>query len=412
MSLPGKLFTTIPASEVSIVYFANDRTIVMTDSAEKMRRFIIAGETGAEKANWADDWMKVADSHAAMMMNIERLRSGINADLKRGPAGAMMAPLAPLWNLGVHAIWSAEANEGLHLQASIVCDNEKGAAQVEETLKAMIVLSRNTLSSLRTQMSRQSNEEAVMALRAADMAEEVLDELTIESNDSTVTVNANMGEEAGEIIAMLVPAVTAARTAAKRAQSSNNMKQIGLAMHNYADVYGHFPPAVLMGPDGKTPHSWRVAILPFVEQAPLYEAYRQNEPWDSDHNKKILEQIPPVFRSPMDAESSTNSAYFALVGKGTVFESKEGNRFRDITDGTSNTLMVVETKKDIPWTKPEDIPIDLTKDLPEFGGFFTESNGFIGLICDGSVRFFSNNIDKKTLKLLIQRNDGNPIPQF
>ncbi|HSG73100.1 MAG TPA: DUF1559 domain-containing protein, partial [Planctomycetaceae bacterium] len=296
----------------------------------------------------------------------------------------------------------------LEWKVSIFCVGEKGAASVEETLKAMIVLSRNSLSSLRTQMSRQSNEEAAIALKAADMVDEVFDHLKIETKENVVTATAKIGEGAGEMIALLVPAVTQARTAAKRSQSMNNMKQIGLAMHNYADTHKHFPPAVVIGPDGKTPHSWRVAILPYIDQAELYQAYRQDEPWDSEHNKKLLEQIPGVYRSPSDDELSTNSSYFVFVGKGTAFESKTGNRFADITDGTSNTLLAVETKQEVPWTKPEDLTFDPDKDVTELGGYY--ERGFIALICDGSVRFISEDLDEKILKLLIQRNDGQPIP--
>jgi hypothetical protein len=390
------------------IFFPNDRTIVLTKSEEKMRRFIIAGERGAANANWADAWKQVSNSHAAMMMDLERVRPGLNAELQRGPAAAIMGPFAPLWNNGVHAVGGVTAGSELDLKVSVVCDGEKGAASVEETVKAMIVLSRNSLSSLRAQMSRQNNEEAAMALKAADMVDEVFDHLKIETNENVVTATAKIGDGAGEMIALLVPAVTQARVAAKRSQSMNNMKQIGLAMHNYHEVHGHLPPAVVIGPDGKTPHSWRVAILPFIEGAELYQAYRMDEPWDSEHNKKLLEQIPGVYRSPSDDEFSTNTSYFVFVGKGTAFESQTGNKFSEFTDGTSNTLMAVETKKEVPWTKPEDLPFDPAKDVAELGGFYPE--GFNALISDGSVKFISESLDEKILKLLIQRNDGQPIP--
>jgi hypothetical protein len=195
----------------------------------------------------------------------------------------------------------------------------------------------------------------------------------------------------------------------KGAQARNNLKQLALAMHNYHDAHRHFPPAVVMGPDGKTPHSWRVELLPFLEAANLYQQYDQNQPWDSENNKKVLAQMPPVFHSPYDDPKSTNSGYFVLVGPGTAFEGPEGVTMRDITDGTSNTLMIVENKRNIPWTKPEDISFDPEKPLPELGGFI--EGGFNCALADGSARTLETNRVKDELKWLIMRNDGHPITE-
>jgi hypothetical protein len=180
-------------------------------------------------------------------------------------------------------------------------------------------------------------------------------------------------------------------------------------MHNYHDVYRQFPPAVLYGPDGKTPYSWRVALLPFLDQANLYQQYKFNEPWDSENNRKILAQMPPVFRDPNEPETLMHASYFVLTGPDTVFSGKEGTEIRQITDGLSNTFMVVEAQRDIPWTKPEDIPYAADKPLPKFGGHYPD--GFLALLCDGSVRFVSGKVNEKTTRLLITKGDGEPIPQ-
>ena len=187
------------------------------------------------------------------------------------------------------------------------------------------------------------------------------------------------------------------------------MKQLAFALHNYDSSRSHIPPAVVLGPDAKTPHSWRLRYLPYlgVEGQQLYKQYKLDEPWDSDNNKKILLQMPSVFRSPNDNEKSFHAAYFAVTGPQTIFDGDNGTKFQQVTDGTSNTIMLVEAKRDIPWTKPEDIPVDADKPLPKLGGW-TEGR-FNAALADGSVRTFSNKLEETTLRALFTKAGGEPV---
>lgn len=199
-----------------------------------------------------------------------------------------------------------------------------------------------------------------------------------------------------------------ASEAAQRSQSKNNLKQLMLAVHNYHDVYGHFPQSAITGPDGQTKHSWRVALLPFLEERDLYEQYKLDQPWDSPANMQVLARMPAVFRHPSEKAGTTTACYYGLTGPDTAMgdgEAKTG--FRDVRDGTSNTVFVVEAKRTIPWTKPEDIPVSTGGALPAFGGFSTD--GFHAGLCDGSSRYFLNSIDRTLLGNLINRRDGNAI---
>jgi hypothetical protein len=201
--------------------------------------------------------------------------------------------------------------------------------------------------------------------------------------------------------------------AAEQEAANVNLKRIGVAMHNFHDSHGRFPPAAprtskTRAPKPENPpHSWRVALLPFVEAVDLYERYRFDEPWDSPHNRELLAEMPDVYRHPSDPLEVTNSAYYAVVGPGTIFDGEQGRRFADVVDGTRYTILVVEAKREVPWTKPEDVPFDPDKPLPELGGF-TEG-GFRALLADGSVRFIPKSIDETMLRSLFQKADRQKV---
>jgi hypothetical protein len=200
-----------------------------------------------------------------------------------------------------------------------------------------------------------------------------------------------------------------------RPLSLNNLKQIALAFHNYHDVYKTFPAAVQTGPK-QVPRSWRVTILPFLENLPLYQKYRQDEPWDSAHNKALLAEIPEVFRSPRAPANSTNTAYSGfsppddsaspakVLQFAPALGGTRGINMAQITDGTSNTLLVVEANLEVPWTKPEDIPFDESRPVPFLGGI--HQAGFCAALCDGSAGFIPDAYDRDMLKRLIGRSDG------
>lgn len=197
-----------------------------------------------------------------------------------------------------------------------------------------------------------------------------------------------------------------------RAQSVKNLKKIGVAMSNFHDSYGRLPAAAARTSKTRRPtqdnppHSWRVALLPFVDQQHLYGQYRFDQPWNSPENLKVLEQMPPVYRNPKAPPGTTKTSYFALTGPATVFSGEEGTPFREIRDGTSNTLAVVEAKRSVPWTKPEDIPYDVAGPIPNLGGHI--EGGFMALFCDGAVKFIPESVEETVLRGLISR-DGREL---
>jgi prepilin-type processing-associated H-X9-DG protein len=212
------------------------------------------------------------------------------------------------------------------------------------------------------------------------------------------------------LVALLLPAVQAAREAARRAQCVNNLKQIGLAMHNYQSTYGVFPPAAAVGPDGKPLLSWRVLILPYIEQDGLYQQFKLDEPWDSPNNKPLLERMPRSFTCPSFPGSETaptTSIYQVLIGPGTLFDKAEGVSPSDIRDGTSNTLMVVESKAPVAWSQPSGLAYRPGTPIEGLGS--VHPGGFNALFGDGSVRFLKTSVPSETINALATRNGGEVV---
>ncbi len=207
----------------------------------------------------------------------------------------------------------------------------------------------------------------------------------------------------GILTGLLLPAVQSAREAARRMQSSNNLKQLILAFHNYHDANRRLPPRVIKDKDGEPLLSWRVAILPYIEQQKLYDQFHLDEPWDSEHNSKLIEKMPAIFASPLAGPLRGSSNYVYPYGEGLP-GSEEVLSFVNVTDGTSNTIALVEVNlaNAVPWTAPEDFDND-NEDLID--AFVTLAGTNVALF-DGSVQFISRNIDEETLEAMLTHAGG------
>lgn len=209
-------------------------------------------------------------------------------------------------------------------------------------------------------------------------------------------------------VAVLMPAVQAARESAKRMQCLTNLKQIGLAIHNYHAANDRMPHDI-RDAKGKLLLSWRVQLLPYLEQAALYNEFHLDEPWDSDHNKPLIDKMPATLTCPTrpNAKPGTTT-YRGFTGEGGAFEYVEGQTitFASITDGTSNTIAVAEFKEAVIWTKPDEAKTDKPWDL--IGS--DHPGGVDVLMLDGSVKFLKTTVAKAILKALVTRNGGEVIP--
>ncbi|MBC8288783.1 MAG: DUF1559 domain-containing protein, partial [Planctomycetes bacterium] len=131
-----------------------------------------------------------------------------------------------------------------------------------------------------------------------------------------------------------------------------------MAVANYLDNHGHYPPAWIADENGKPLLSWRVLILPHVEEQALYDQFDLTESWDGPNNLKLLDRMPSNYRlHTIDDEHKTAANYVAVVGEETMWQGAEPRDRKFVSDGSSNTLMIAEfVGHPIPWTKPEDLP--------------------------------------------------------
>jgi len=181
-------------------------------------------------------------------------------------------------------------------------------------------------------------------------------------------------------------------------------------MHNYESVHGRLPPAVVYGEDGKPLYSWRVLLLPYIEQDGLYKEFHLDEPWDSPHNIELVPRMPATYAPPSGKRWKVPAGHTVLhvfVGKGAAFEDRVELHLSDFTDGTSNTFLVVEAGEPVPWSAPQDLTYDPNGPLPDLPCLF--SKGFRAGLGDGSMRWVSKDASEATLRAFITRN-GNDKP--
>ncbi len=240
----------------------------------------------------------------------------------------------------------------------------------------------------------------------------VMNSIKTEQKGDSVEVSMTIEKVREMVKGLLGPAVQKVREAAARSESQNNLKQLTLALHNYAFEHNdQFPPAVITDKQGKPLYSWRVAILPYIEEQALYNELKKDEPWDSPHNIKLLSKMPKVFQHPAaKAIQPGRTVYQMFTGPGTLNQKGRKLSLTQITnvDGTSNTIAIAEAKKAVAWSAPEDIVCSKQVDPRTLLGTYFGQNYQVGM-CDGSVRSVPATISEATMRHAIDPADGNVL---
>jgi hypothetical protein len=226
--------------------------------------------------------------------------------------------------------------------------------------------------------------------------------------------------------------------AADRMTSANNLKQISIGALNYETANNGLP-TDSYGPDGKALLSWRVHLLPYVEEDMLYKQFKLNEPWDSPNNIKLLNQMPMVYATPSERRGKVargNKTYYrGFTSTGAALAPRNaglpgglapppmkggfdpfaqippprGLRALEITDGMANTILAVEAGDAIEWTKPGDLDASPGKPFPSLGGVRPSSDVFVVVMVDGSTRMLKKSKPESELRAMVTCNGDEPV---
>ena len=418
VTIEGREFYPIDGSSGMVFHRLDDRT-VMVGTQTCLQQMLAA--TGNEMPlTPLLEQLPIGD-HLSMVMAMDPVREWLQPILDRQlQSQTVLVPqsllaLRELPALIDHVRLRANLNDRLALKLSLVAVDGQSAERMETILNAAI---KDVEQAVVQQLDQGGKWETQEAMRAymQRISGEFAEVLTPVRQGTELTIQVNELIAAFAITALMerfsLPTIEEARTANRREQNRRNLRQLGLAIHNHESAYNRIPSSVIVDPNSGEKRSWRIDVLPFMKEMELWREYRRDQPWDSEHNLKLIEKMPALFRHPESKAPPGHTVYQMVHGEEIGFRTQESMTFNEVTDGLSNTLMFVEVedKFAVPWTKPEDVEIDPDNPWPPLGGHNQE--GVFAVFFDGSIRVIPYWLEPEALWQMMTRADGKVVIDF
>lgn len=387
----------------------NDRTLVIASEPD-LKKMLTAKNT---KSPLVEALAKADRKKAAnLVVAIEPIRK--LAPLNGANAQQLPPPLDTFLKMVelIDVVDVSVSSTDLAIDASLRTKNVDTADQIlgfSNTLLGLATLGLDAIADQMKQAPPREQKELVPALR---LTKDVLGKIKpkIQGTNVVLGIDGKTSEDAiTKAVALIVPQIERAKEQAERMKTTNNLRQIVLAIHNHADSHQALPTNVL-DKAGKPLLSWRVRILPYIEQEELFKEFKLDESWDSPNNKKLVARMPAVFQAHNSKAAPGKTTFLGVRGKDTVLGGdKPLKGFAEIQDGTSNTIMVVDAadERAVEWTKPDDLAYDPEKPLAGLVGHLPGK--FMVGFADGSVRVLTGKIDPEMLRRAMTASDGKVI---
>ncbi len=399
----------IPAeyrSEIPVMtgYLPDDRTIVFAEETRLERMLSVERAAGplADRLRDVD-----TSKDVTMVVCLDSLRGAIkeaSGEISRGMP-PFLAPLLKAPDLVETATLTVDLSGSTLVEVDLEANDAKSAEELEPILSTGLGVLRKFYPDARAEIIK--NAGPVVTEEMMELADDVVKGISVDKKGDRVVVQLKRPRGLDDLPRLLKPAIAKAREQAQRAVRMNNLRQISIALMQYASSHESFPPVYTTDADGKPLLSWRVLILPYLDRPDLYDQFHLDEPWDSPHNRPLAETVIGIYQNK-DADPGYTSL-MVFTGEGTPWQAGRDFNFARCKDGTSNTIALVEAGADVavPWAKPEDLPFDQADPLSAMGKL--PSDGFPAAFFDGHVRTIPRSIDPETLRQLIMHDDGQPV---